>query len=70
MSINNFGIKGLTNEQVINARTIHGTNKLTYKKEIGLLHALERLVKEPMVLLLLAASTIYFITGNIGDGIF
>lgn len=70
MSINNFGIKGLTNEQVIKARTIHGTNKLTYKKEIGLLHALKRLVKEPMVLLLLAASTIYFITGNIGDGIF
>lgn len=70
MSINNFGIKGLTNEQVIQARTTHGTNRLTYKKEIGILEALKSLAKEPMVLLLLAASTIYFITGNIGDGIF
>ena len=70
MSINTFGIKGLTNEQVIMARATYGTNRLTYKKENGLLEALKSLVKEPMVVLLLAASTIYFISGNIGDGIF
>lgn len=70
MSINNFGIKGLSNEQVIQAKSIHGTNKLTYKKETGILAALKSLTKEPMVLLLLVASTIYFITRNIGDGIF
>jgi Ca2+-transporting ATPase len=70
MSINTFGIKGLTNKQVIKARANYGTNRLTYKKENRLIEALKSLVKEPMVVLLLAASTIYFISGNIGDGIF
>ncbi|WP_340201901.1 HAD-IC family P-type ATPase [Ascidiimonas sp. W6] len=70
MSIDNFGIKGLTKEQVIKARATFGANRLSYKKENGLLEALKSLVKEPMVVLLFAASTIYFMSGNIGDGIF
>jgi Ca2+-transporting ATPase len=40
------------------------------KSKIGLLTALKDIVKEPMFMLLVAASTIYFITGNITDGIF
>ncbi len=70
MSINNFGIKGLTEEEVIASRKTHGTNTLTYKKDSGFLDALKNIVKEPMVLLLLVAASIYFITGNLGDGIF
>ena len=70
MSLENFGIKGLTNDQVIISRKTHGRNTLDYKKENSLLDALKSIVKEPMVILLVVASGIYFLSGNIGDGIF
>ncbi|QRM90815.1 HAD-IC family P-type ATPase [Lacinutrix sp. WUR7] len=70
MQTNNFNIKGLTNEEVLAARTKYGYNKLEAKKEYPFLDAIKSLVKEPMVILLLVASSIYFISGNIGDGIF
>jgi P-type Ca2+ transporter type 2C len=70
MPANNFNIKGLTNEQVIIARDKYGLNQLLYKKTNGFLDALKSLVKEPMLILLLAASSIYFFSGYIGDGIF
>ena len=65
-----FGIAGLTNEQVNASKKEHGTNTFNYKKENSFLDALKSIVKEPMVILLLIASSIYFITGNWGDGIF
>ena len=70
MPANNFNIKGLSPEQVQEAREKFGKNSLNYKKENGFLDALKSLAKEPMVILLLAASFIYFISGKIGDGIF
>ncbi|SHJ34995.1 cation-translocating P-type ATPase [Pseudozobellia thermophila] len=70
MSIDNFGIKGLSEKEVIASRKAHGRNTLTYKKESGFADALKSIAKEPMVVLLLVASSIYFFTGNIGDGIF
>ncbi len=70
MSIENFGIKGLTDKEVLAARKAHGANLLTYKKESGFLDALKSIIKEPMVILLFVASSIYFISGNFGDGIF
>lgn len=70
MSLNTFGIKGLTSQQVVDARKKHGANAVEYKKENGFLDAIKSLVKEPMVLLLLVASSIYFISGQWGDGIF
>jgi P-type Ca2+ transporter type 2C len=70
MSVNNFNINGLTDEQVIIAREKYGQNKLQYKKENGFLDALKSLAKEPMLILLLVASSIYFISGDSGDGIF
>ena len=45
-------------------------NQLNYKKENGFLDAVKSVAKEPMVLLLLVASIIYFISGKTGDGIF
>ena len=63
-------INGLTNEQVSASRKIHGTNELQRVKENPVLRAIRDLAKEPMVLLLLAAATIYFISGQVGDGIF
>ena len=70
MPANNFNVQGLTNEQVIAARQQHGLNRLDYKKENGFIDAIKSLAKEPMVILLLVASSIYFISGKTGDGIF
>ena len=70
MAVENFGIKGLTDEEVLKSRKTHGANSFTYKEKNGFLDALKSIVKEPMILLLLVASSIYFITGNHGDGIF
>ncbi|SMO65982.1 cation-translocating P-type ATPase [Solitalea koreensis] len=70
MPANNFHIKGLTNDQVLQAREKHGFNKADYKKETGFFIGLKSLIKEPMVILLLITSSIYFISGEIGDGIF
>ena len=70
MAANHFNISGLTNEQVIHAREKFGQNKLDYKKENSFLDILLRIVKDPMIVLLLVASSIYFISGKTGDGIF
>ncbi len=70
MEIDNFAIQGLSDQQVVESRAKHGANRLEFKKENPFLDILKSLVKEPMVLLLLVASAIYFISGDIGDGIF
>ncbi len=67
---NNFNIKGLTDEEVISARERYGLNQLEYKKENGVWKAIKNFAKDPMVILLLVASAIYFISGKTGDGIF
>jgi Ca2+-transporting ATPase len=70
MSNDTFNIQGLSTQQIEASRKKHGTNTLTFKKENGFVDALKSLVKEPMVILLLIASCIYFISGKTGDGIF
>jgi len=70
MPTNNFNIKGLTNEQVLLAREKYGQNKLQFKRQSGFLDAVKSLAKEPMLILLLVASAVYFITGNSDDGFF
>ncbi len=65
-----FNIQGLNPAQVLESRKKYGFNTLNYKKENGFFDALKSLAKEPMLILLLLASSIYFIIGNIGDGIF
>ena len=65
-----FGIHGLSDKEVLHSRKTHGRNTLDYKKKNNFLDALKNIVKEPMVILLAVASGIYFISGNIGDGIF
>ena len=70
MTNNNFNIKGLTDQQVLDARILCGNNRLEYKKENGFFSAIKSLIKEPMVFLLFIASAIYFISGKTGDGIF
>ena len=70
MPTNNFNTKGLSTDEVLQARETFGSNALTFKKENGFIDAIKSLAKEPMVALLLVASIIYFISGKTGDGIF
>ena len=70
MSTNNFDIKGLTDQEVIASRGKFGSNDLKFKKENGAIEALKSLAKEPMITLLIVASLIYFISGQIGDALF
>lgn len=69
-SLTDFGISGLTDKEVTTSREKFGSNIFNYKKDNSFLDALKSIAKEPMVILLLVASSIYFITGNWGDGIF
>jgi hypothetical protein len=52
------------------ARREFGYNRLDFKQENNLLQAIIKLLKEPMVILLLIAASIYFASGKVGDGIF
>lgn len=61
---------GLTDRQVIEAREKYGYNQAELTDKSGLLMALKDMIREPMFGLLVAASTIYFITGNTRDGFF
>ena len=70
MPANNFNIQGLTDEQVNTAREKYGQNKLDYKKEDGFIDILKKVAREPMMILLLVAAAIYFISGQTGDGIY
>ncbi|MGB5498041.1 MAG: cation-translocating P-type ATPase [Maribacter sp.] len=70
MSVANFNVKGLTTEEVLLSRKKYGRNELQFKKENPLFKLITGLIKEPMVILLLVTSSIYFVVGNIGDGIF
>ena len=64
MPATNFNLLGLTHEQVVLAREKFGQNKLNYKNENEFLGAIKRIAKDPMMILLLAASSIYFISGK------
>ncbi|MBK6545127.1 MAG: cation-translocating P-type ATPase [Saprospiraceae bacterium] len=70
MAENKFNISGLTSEQVSLSKEKFGQNRLDFKKENSFFIAFKNLLKEPMVILLLVSSTIYFISGKFGDGIF
>ncbi|MGV9003823.1 cation-translocating P-type ATPase [Flavobacterium sp.] len=70
MTDNNFDNKGLTDEQVLLAQKQHGQNTLNFKKESGALQALNSLVREPMIILLLVAALIYYASGQTADAIF
>ncbi|RKR84676.1 Ca2+-transporting ATPase [Mucilaginibacter gracilis] len=70
MPLEKLTIQGLTTAQVTEARAKYGRNVLDYRKENGFIDAVKSLAKEPMVILLLVTSCIYFISGKTGDGIF
>jgi Ca2+-transporting ATPase len=63
-------IKGLSDDQVLKSRAENGSNSLENQDKNNFLTSLIEMVKEPMFLLLMTATGIYFITGDYGNGIF
>jgi Ca2+-transporting ATPase len=71
MSVKNFNIKGLTNQEVLESRNQHGSNAVQFKKPNFLFESLKKFLQDPLIIiLLLVSSSIYFITGETADGIF
>lgn len=70
MPENHFNIRGLDAAEVAESARKYGFNRSDYKKEYPVWEAVKSLVKEPMVILLLITSSIYFISGETGDGLF
>ena len=70
MSENPFPFDGLSDVEVGAARAAHGTNALEERERSGFWKALRTAVTEPMFLLLVAAATIYFILGELGEAFF
>ncbi len=70
MSVKNFNIKGLSTDEVAASRSKYGNNTTEYKNENILLKSIVNFLQDPMVILLLVASAIYFISGKISDGFF
>ena len=70
MSYHNFNITGLSQPEVLASRKEHGDNQLNFKKPNVILEALKGLRKEPMIILLLVAASVYFIMGETDDGLF
>ena len=64
------GIKGLNPREVLVSREKNGKNLLDFKKENSILSVIRRLAQDPMVIILLVASIIYFISDKTADAIF
>lgn len=70
MTALNKKTKGLTTTEVIQSRSKNGSNYLDHQKKNSLITSLVEISKEPMFLLLITVTSIYFITGDYGNGIF
>lgn len=64
-----YGIEGLSDAEVLESRAKSGRNVIE-TNERGFLHQILDLLKDPMLILLLAAATLYLISGQTGDAIF
>lgn len=60
--------EGLTTVQAADLQKKFGKNEWTSQKKANFFHEIRKALSEPMFLLLLAASVIYFILGNPRDG--
>lgn len=66
----NTTLSGLSPQEVLTSRSIHGENRIDITRNKPLLTALKNALREPMLLLLAAASTLYFVHGAVAEGIF
>ncbi|MBW4361297.1 cation-translocating P-type ATPase [Flavobacterium taihuense] len=70
MTTANHSILGLSKVEVEQSRIQNGLNSTEHQKKNNLLSSIIEMIKEPMFLLLLTATSIYFITADYGNGIF
>lgn len=70
MTPSNPKLQGLTNEEVTLSREKNGSNSLEHQDKNHFITSLIEMIKEPMFLLLLLATSIYFITSEYSNGIF
>ena len=61
--------EGLSTAEVLVSRQRHGRNEVSVKKH-SIFSQVVDVIKDPMVILLLVAACLYFISGETGDGIF
>lgn len=61
--------RGLTDAEVAESRAIYGPNELERKRKLSLIQKILHVLIEPMFLLLLITASIYFILGEVSDGI-
>ena len=69
-NIHDYNIQGLNRAEVIASRKKYGKNAVDYKHENVFIETLKGFIKDPMVILLLVSSLIYFLSGKTGDGFF
>jgi Ca2+-transporting ATPase len=62
-------VKGLTSEEVSEKIRLEGYNELPEAGKNGILRLIAEVVKEPMFILLVASGCIYFILGDVTEGI-
>jgi P-type Ca2+ transporter type 2C len=70
MTPKNNSISGLNQKEIEQSRLQNGFNSTEYQKKNKILSSIIEMIKEPMFLLLLTATSIYFITADFGNGIF
>jgi Ca2+-transporting ATPase len=70
MAYSNLRFPGLSEQEVYDSRTKNGSNRIDPPTENRIISFLKDFIREPMLLLLLAASTVYFIHGDPAEGIF
>ena len=63
-------IKGLTAKEILISRKRSGENVVDQQEKSGFITALINTLKEPMLILLLAAGILYLISGSTGEAIF
>lgn len=69
INLNNIKI-GLTDDEALISRKKSGSNSIENQSKNEFLLSILEMVKEPMFLILAVAASIYYITGDYGDGIF
>ncbi|HET6544603.1 MAG TPA: cation-translocating P-type ATPase [Chryseolinea sp.] len=70
MSYSNIHFSGLSAQQVAESRTLNGLNRIDPVQESRIKSFLKGVIQEPMLLLLIAASIVYFLHGDLAEGIF
>jgi Ca2+-transporting ATPase len=59
---------GLNDSEVLESRKIHGSNKLKLKEDYIFLNILKDIVLEPMLIILILSSIIYYWLGQKNEG--